>query len=132
MSSQQEIGPYIKPFAFILRLSKTLINEYSDNLLLNDESQNYHLVAKLMRIFHNFNFQVNYILYWWFHLENEISWNCLLTKWKWTYILHFGPWNWGALHMSYVGKVFFKNARATFFRGYFDVKVILNRQLHCT
>ena len=30
MSSQQETGPYVKPFAFILRFSNTLINEYSD------------------------------------------------------------------------------------------------------
>ena len=27
------------------------------------------------------------MFYWLFHFENEISINCLLTRWKWTYIL---------------------------------------------
>jgi hypothetical protein len=33
-----------------------------------------------------FNFQVNHMLYWWFHFENEIWVNCLFTQCKWTYI----------------------------------------------
>ena len=43
-----------------------------------------------------------YMLYWWFHFKNEIPINRLLTKWKWTHTLDFGPWSrvhsiWGYL-----------------------------------
>ena len=37
-----------------------------------------------------------------FHFKIEIPINCLLTQWKWTYILDFGPWRWSALNMGYM------------------------------
>ena len=44
------------------------------------------------------------MLYWRFHFKNEIPVNCLITQWKWTYILEFGPWRWSALNMRFVDK----------------------------
>jgi hypothetical protein len=55
-----------------------------------------------MRVLSFSNFQVKYLLYWWFHFEKEIPINCLFTQWKWTYILDFGPWNRSALNMGYM------------------------------
>ena len=46
---------------------------------------NYNLNAK-WGFCNIFDFQVNYMLYWQFHFENEILVNCLFTQWKWTYI----------------------------------------------
>ena len=39
-----------------------------------------------------------------FHFDNETPTNCLLTTWKCTYILDFGPWGWSALNMGFVGE----------------------------
>ena len=50
------------------------------------------------------DFQVNYMLYWWFHFKKEIPIKCLFTQWKWTYMLGFGPWRWSALDMGYMDK----------------------------
>ena len=47
-------------------------------------------------------FQVKYIFYWWFYFRNEIPINFLFFKWKWTCILDFGPWSWGALNMGFM------------------------------
>ena len=52
----------------------------------------------------NFDFQVNYMLYWQFHFENDDPINVLFTQWKWTYILDFGPRRGSALNMGCVGK----------------------------
>ena len=38
-------------------------------------------------------------------LKKEVPINCwLITQWKWTYILDFGPWRWSALNMDYMEK----------------------------
>ena len=37
-----------------------------------------------------FNFQVNFILYWWSHSKIEIPTICLFTKWKWN--MYIGFW----------------------------------------
>ena len=39
-----------------------------------------------------FHFKVNYMFYWRFSFWNEISIDCLFSKWKCTYVLDFGPW----------------------------------------
>ena len=57
-----------------------------------------------MRVLSFFDFQVNYMLYWWFHFEKEILVNCLFTQWKWTYILDLEPWKRSALNMGYMNK----------------------------
>ena len=51
-----------------------------------------------------FYFQVNYMLYRWFHIEKEIPINCLFTQWKCTCILDFGPWKWSALNVAHMDK----------------------------
>jgi hypothetical protein len=51
-----------------------------------------------------FDLQVNYMLPWWFHFQNEIPINCSFTYWKCTYILDFRPWRWSALNMGFVVK----------------------------
>ena len=55
------------------------------------------------------------MLYGQFHFEHESPVNYVFTNWKWTYILDFGPWSWGALNMEFMNKAAFKNARATSF-----------------
>ena len=57
-----------------------------------------------MRICNIFDFQVDYMFYWWFHFEIEILVNFLFIKRKWTYILDLGPWRWSALKMGYMDK----------------------------
>jgi len=57
-----------------------------------------------MRILWCFDFQVNYVLHWWFHFRNEIPINDLFTRWKCTYILDLRPWRWSALNMGFVVK----------------------------
>ena len=51
-----------------------------------------------------FPFQVNHMLYWWFHFKNELPIKRLFTQWKWTHILGFGAWRWSALNMGYMDK----------------------------
>ena len=50
-----------------------------------------------------------------FHFKNASPINYLFTKWEWTYILDFGPWNWSALNMGFVNTMTFNNRRTTFF-----------------
>ena len=69
------------------------------------------------------------MLYWRTHFRNEILVNRLFIKWKWTYILDFGPWRWGALNMGFVNKTTFKNARATFFSKQMGHALIFDRVL---
>ena len=47
------------------------------------------------------------MVYWWFHFENEIPINCLLTQWSeyiYIYILDLEPWRWSELNMGFVDK----------------------------
>ena len=57
-----------------------------------------------MRILWFFDFQVIYVLGWWFHFRNEIPFNDLFTRWKCTYILDLRPCRWSALDMRLVVK----------------------------
>jgi hypothetical protein len=67
-----------------------------------ESHKNYNLNVKWGLSF--FDFQVNHMLYWWFHFKKKIPVNCLFTQWKWTYILDFGPWKRSALKMGYLDK----------------------------